>query len=264
MNQSYPEGHHPVYFLSDALTAIGIKNDFARDERTLKCWGLIFPDFDNRVLVWLIDNRLPNEQAHEDAAAKELLSRGVIVCHAQKTDAERAGGHWLALAASPGFKPVNVAKTSDVAFVGYVRDESRARLLSDVGAKFSLSVNQGVFGKQANEAYCGARVGLNIPSYYGQPFCYDINMRVFEIAACGVPLVTNYLPELVELNFIDGYNYFSYRSAAELPDAVARAINYRRDHPGMLVEPEFMLRQDIQAKHTYTHRARQVEQWLSE
>jgi glycosyltransferase involved in cell wall biosynthesis len=263
MNQPYPDGHHPCYFLVNALSGIGIRADFARDARTLNCWGMVFPDFNNRVLVWLIDNRLPNERVQEDAAAKELLSRGAVVCHAQKPDMERVGGYWLSLAASPGFEPVAVAKTADVCFVGYVRDESRARLLSDVGAKFKVSVKQGVFGRRANEAYCGARVGLNIPSYYGQPYCYDINMRVFEIAACGVPLVTNYLPELAELGFIDGYNYFAYKSPADLPEAIARAIHYRRDHPGMLVEPEFMLMQDIQAKHTYQARAVQVHQWLT-
>ena len=59
MNHTYPDKWHPVYFLVDALAAIGIRADFARDERTLNCWGMVFPDFDDRVMIWLIDNRIP-------------------------------------------------------------------------------------------------------------------------------------------------------------------------------------------------------------
>lgn len=251
----YPDRWHPVFFLVDALNKLGIRADFAKDERTLDCWGMVFPDFDNRAMVWLIDNRIPHERAKEDPAAKELLSRGALVCHAQRPDADRVGGHWLPLAASPGFEPVNVAKTSDVAFVGYVRDEGRARLLADVGHKFKLSVNQGLFGRQAVEAYCSAKVGLNIPSHYGQPFCYDINMRVFEIAACGVSLVTNYLFELAALGFHHGETCFHFDEKNSVNDQIALAL----EHP----EAGQAGLQLIRDRHTYTHRAEQVERWLT-
>lgn len=250
---NYPDRHHPVFFLQDALTALGINAVFVRDETTLGCWGLGFPEY-RQFLVWLIDNRLPHEQAKEDPAAKELLSRGAIVCHAQKPDSERVGGHWLPLAASPGFEPVNVAKTSDVAFVGYVRDDARARMLADVGAKFSLSVNQGVFGKQANEAYCGARVGLNVPSHYGTGLDYDLNMRCMEIPACGVPLVSKWLPEMEECGFIDQVNYISYDKDRSITEAVHFAI----DHPEIGKAGLELVR----AHHTYHIRAQQVQGWL--
>jgi glycosyltransferase involved in cell wall biosynthesis len=251
----YPDRHHPVFFLLDALAAIGVKADFAKDDRTLGCWGMIFPDYENRVLVWLIDNRLPHEAAKEDPAAKALLAMGALVCHAQKSDMERVGGLWLPLATSPGFHPVGTMITSDVAFVGYVRDEGRARLLADVGKRFKLSVNQGIFGKQATEAYCGAYVGLNIPSHYDQPYCTDINMRVFEIAACAVPLVTNDLPGLVELGFIDGKTCITYGAHRSVADAIQYAIDHR--------EMRIAGRQLIKDRHTYEHRAEQVKQWLS-
>jgi len=254
----YPDRHHPVFFLQDALNTLGIRAEFAKDERTLGCWGIVFPDHNHRVMVWLNDNRLLHEREKEDPAAKELLARGALVCHAQKPDAERVGGHWLPLAASPGFEPVSVAKTADVAFVGYVRDEGRARLLADVGKKFKLSVNQGLFGNQATEAYCSARVGLNIPSHYDTPYCYDINMRVFEIAACGVPLVTNDLfTDLVEIGFINGENCFKYKTAPE--DWIIHTIQTALEHP----EVGEAGRQLILDRHTYRHRAEQVKQWLS-
>jgi hypothetical protein len=239
----YPDRHHPVFFLIDALAAIGVRADFAKDDRTLGCWGMVFPEFDNRVLVWLIDNRLPHEAIREDPAAKALLALGALVCHAQQSDME------------PGFHPVGTMITADAAFVGYVRDEGRARLLADVGKRFKLSVNQGVFGKQATEAYCGAHVGLNIPSHYGQPYCTDINMRVFEIAACAVPLVTNDLLGLIELGFIDGKTCMTYGAHRSVTDAVQYAIDHR--------EMRIAGRQLIKDRHTYTHRAEQVKTWLS-
>lgn len=259
MNQNYPDRWHPVYMIEDALNAMGIRTDFARDERTLNCWGLIFPDYDNRVLVWLIDNRLPHEMEKEDVAAKELLSRGALVCHAQKPDAERVGGHWLPLVASPGFGPVNVAKTTDVAFVGYVRDEGRARLLADVGHKFKLSINQGLFGVKTVEAYCGAKVGLNIVSHYGQPFAYDSwNMRSPEIMACGVPLVLERQDYLIELGLVNGLNCFMYGGNTNVTDAIRWAVN------NQMIDIGASGLQLIRDRHTYKHRAEQVIQWLSE
>jgi hypothetical protein len=252
---NYPSRHHPVYMLQDALAAIGIQVDFAKDDRTLGCWGMVFPEYDNRVMVWLIDNRLDHEKVREDPAAKELLSRGAIVAHAQKRDMSRAGGTWLPLAASPGFSPVSVAKTSDVAFVGYVRDEGRARLLSDVGAKFKLSVNQGLFGRQATEAYCGARVGLNVVSHYGQPFAYDsMNMRCFEIPACGVPLVTSEDFYLAYQGFEDMKTCVTFGEKRSIVEAVQLAMdNPHIGQAGLDL---------ITRSHTYHERALTVKEWL--
>lgn len=251
----YPDKHHPVYFLQDALAAIGIQADFAKDARTFGCWGLVFPDFDNRVMVWLIDNRWEHEAKKEDPAARALLDLGAIVAHAQKRDMERVGGLYLPLAASPGFEPMNVAKTADCAMVGYVRDEGRARLLADIGAKFTLNLAQNVFGKQATETYCSAHCGINIPTRYGDPAAYDIAMRPFEIAACGVPLVTNDLPELEELGFEDGETCIAYGENRSIIEAVYIALD--NPHIG------FNGRQLILERHTYRHRAEQVKLWLS-
>ena len=262
MNTTYPDRHHPVFFLQDALNALGIRADFARDARTLDCWGLLFPDFDNRLMVWLIDNRLPHEQAKEDPAARELLQRGVLVCHAQKPDAERVGGHWLPLAASPGFRPIQTDKLCDVAMVGYVRDQGRMRMLSDVAAKFRLNVAQGVFGEAAVQVYCGAHVGLNIVSHYGQPYAYDSwNMRAPEIMACGIPLVTEYQPYLEDLGLNEMQHYLSYNRYPSF--TAVGAIDFALANPAVILEIGEAGRQLILDRHTYRHRAEQVKQWLT-
>jgi len=80
---NYPDLHHPCYFLEDALTKLGADARVVRDETTLGCWGLLV---NGKLMVWLIDNRHPHEALTEDPAAKHLLERGVLVCHAQKPD----------------------------------------------------------------------------------------------------------------------------------------------------------------------------------
>lgn len=256
---NYPDRHHPVFMLQDALKDIDINAQFAKDERTFDCWGMIFPNFGNRVLVWLIDNRWPHESAKEDPAAKELLSAGALVCHAQKPDCERVGGHWLPLAASPGFDPMPIAKTADCAMVGYVRDEARASLLADIGAKFTLNFAQGVFGKQATETYCSALCGVNIVTRYGDEHAYDSwNMRAPEIMACGVPLITEFQPYLSDLGLIPGYNVLYYRTRQDLIDCIGFVVG----SPEYAADIGKAGRALIVDRHTYHHRALRVKQWL--
>lgn len=256
----YPDRWHVCYFLSDALTAIGVRNDVIRDERTLNCWGFVFPDFDNRVMVWLIDNRLPNEQIKEDPAAKDLLARGAIVAHAQKPDMNRVGGVWLPIAASPGFYPVDMVKTATAAFVGYIQDEGRARLLSDIGARHTLTLAQNVFGKRAVETYCSALCGVNIVSHYGQPFAIDsANMRLFEVMACGVPLVTEFQSYLNDLGLIPGHNVLLYRDN----NSLIECLDFVVKNPEYAVEVGDAGRQLILDRHLYSHRAETVKSWLS-
>jgi hypothetical protein len=251
----YPDRHHPVFFLVDALNKLGIRADFAKDARTLDCWGMVFPDFDNRVLVWLIDNRWEHEKVKEDPAAKELLSRGAIVMHAQKRDMSRVGGTWMPLAASPDFHPVSMTKTADAAFVGYVRCDGRARLLSDIGHKFSLNLAQGVFGKQAIETYCGAKCGVNIPTRYGDPAAYDsMNMRCFEIPACGIPLVTSEDFYLAYQGFNDLKTCVTYGEKRSITEAVQIAM----DSPQIGEAGQAL----VEKSHTYHQRALTVKEWL--
>lgn len=250
----YPERHHPVFFLEDALRALGADVEFNhRDERTLGCWGLIV---NGKPMVWLIDNRHEHERVTEDPAAKELLARGALVCHAQKPDMERVGGKWLPLAATPGYRPMNREKLYDAAFVGYVRDAGRATLLADIASRYTLSVNAGLFGDHAVEAYNMARCGVNIPTGYGQADAYDsANMRFFEVMACGIPLVTPFENYLYDLGVIANIDYVAYHAPGDLLDAVSYALQ----HP----EIGDTGRRLVESRHTYAHRAQQVLEWLS-
>lgn len=255
---NYPDRHHPCYFLADALTALGATAEVIRSAETLNCWGL---RVNSKLMIWLIDNRWAHEAQHEDPAARELLERGVLVCHAQKPDQQRIGGKWLPLAATPDYLEWSNPRTTqlfDAAFVGYVRDMGRAQLLAHLGGFAKLSVVQGVFGVDAVQTYHEAICGVNIPTRYGEPNAYDINMRVFEIAATRHPLVTNWLPELTELGFIDGQNCSQY---ADGDDLVTRVKNLIKDQD-WAKECGRKGRELIMSRHTYEHRAKQVLEWL--
>jgi hypothetical protein len=255
---NYPDRHHPCYFLEDALTKLGADARVIRDgDATLGCWGLLV---NGKLMVWLIDNRHPHEAATEDPAAKRLLERGVLVCHAQKPDAERVGGKWLPLAVTPGYRPPDqpVEKLYDVAFVGYVRDAGRQSVLAHVARHFKLNVHQGVFGDDAVGAYWSAKVGLNVPTGYGQADAYDsANMRCFEILATGTPLVTPWEDYLSELG-ISG-NAFFYNTADILIASIRAALRDGDEYlQGTGAAGAVLTRE----RHTYEHRAKQVLEWL--
>lgn len=262
---NYPPEHHPVFFLRDALRELGATADFnGRDERTLGCWGLIV---NGKPMAWLIDNRLPHEAEHEDPATKELLAWGVLVCHAQKPDMERVGGKWLPLACSPNFlTPLQQhgemrirEKSHDAGFCGYIHDMGRATLLAHLAAFCKLNTQSGVFGEEAVNVYTSALCGVNIPSHFGQPYCTDLNMRVYEIMGCGVPLITNTLPSLKEIGFLDGVHGYAYRD----PDHLCQIVHSLSKHPLDAYQMGDAARKLVEQQHTYEHRAAQVLEWLN-
>jgi len=255
---SYPNRHHPCYFLEDALTVLGADARVIRDETTLGCWGLLVND---KRMVWLIDNRHPHEAETEDPAAKQLLDAGILVCHAQKPDMERVGGKWLPLAATLDYripdKPVE--KLCDVAFVGYVRDAARQSVLAHVARHFKLAVHQGVFGDAAVSAYWSARFGLNVTTNYGAKDSYDSwNMRAPEILSTGTPLITPFEPYLTELGLQSGPNYLAYTDVDHLLHVIDKFLT-TPDLMDIMGNAGAKLAQD---RHTYEHRAKQVLQWL--
>ena len=253
----YPEGHHPVFFLINALKALGAEAIFVRDERTLNCWGM---EVNGKLFVWLVDNRLDHEKLHEDPAAAELMRRGVVVASAQRPDAERTGTRWLPLAASPGYRPPDkpVEKLFDISFTGYIRDEGRAQALGHLARHFSVSISQGVFGDSAVSNYWQGRVGFNISMGLPGPTAYDVPMRVTEVMATGTPLVTNYLPELDMMGIKGGSHCVTY---SDLDEMIA-VVRYMVDRPDEAREMGEYAAEEIAAHHTYRRRAEKVLSWL--
>jgi spore maturation protein CgeB len=100
---------------------------------------------------------------------------------------------------------------------------------------------------------------VNIPSHYGQPFCYDLNMRCYEIMGCGVPLVTNALPALADIGFIDGVHGMAYKD----PDHLCQIVYHLVKHPLDAMQMGQAARKLVEERHLYSHRATQVLEWLN-
>ncbi len=258
MNQTYPDRHHPIYFLQDALEAEGVASAFHRDDQSRGLWGL---KVNGQMLVWLIDIRWQHERDSHEDSVRQLMTDGALVMAAQKPDAEYFGCHWLPLAATPGYAPPPnpVKKLTDLAFVGYVRDKPREQALLDLNAHHSISIAQGQFGDAAVSAYHQARLGVNIPTRYGDAQAYDsANMRCFEILATGTPLVTAHEDYLDAMGIVHGKNAFLYHNREHLSHVVATAL--QRDDLEAVGQAALAT---VLERHTYLTRASQVMTWLS-
>lgn len=256
----YPDRHHPIFFIEDELRALGATVEYTnRDARTKGCYGLIV---NGKVFVWLIDNRWMHERATEDPAAASLLARGALVCCAQRQDAERVGAKWLPLAVTPGYTPPalpDMRKDWDIGFVGYVRDAERGQILRYLMRYFSTSITEGIFGDDAVDIYRRARIGVNVPTQYGNPLAYDsANMRCFEILGTGTPLLTPHEDYLSDLGLIDGVTCYTYHNWREIGDRLRELLR-----APLLINSVgtagLSLARDM---HTYKHRARKVLEWL--
>ena len=257
MNQYYPDRHHPIYFLQDALESEGVNSEFHRDELSRGLWGL---EVNGRMVVWLIDIRWQHERDSHEQSVRQLIADGALVMAAQKPDTEYFGCGWLPLAVTPGYAlPANpVKKLTDLGFVGYVRDKQREQGLLDLNTHHSLLITQGQFGDAAVSTYHQARLGINVPTRYGEPQAYDsANMRCFEILATGTPLVTAHEAYLVELGIVHGKTAFLYNNREHLSHVVATAL--QRDDLEIIGQAGVAL---VQERHTYQDRARQVLAWL--
>jgi hypothetical protein len=128
----------------------------------------------------------------------------------------------------------HVEKAYDIGFAGNVWDPARASALDAL----RLNTRLGWMGHGGAKMEAGASLlraswlGFNISSFFGEPVAYDVNMRVFETLACGVPLITNYVPSLEKLNLAHAPFIRTYNRLDEIVPLVKRC---------MTADPEFML-----------------------
>lgn len=225
-----------------------------------------------KTAMWFIDSRHNNDPARrqpidDDTNAKRLADGGGWVFQAQKQDWLRnvqqgvLTSSWLPLAADPDvWKPLAMPKVYDVGFGGNIWCHERRAALERIGDEWQL----GHFvGRPADlvEGYARSKVGFNVSGWYGSAIAYDVNMRVFEIMACGLPLITNYLPELMELGILPEDTCLPYDSLdgamAQIRLALQRGEVYRADLGQRA-------RQLVLDGHTYRHRIEEALEILKE
>lgn len=233
------------------------------------------PETFKRFAFWFIDyrhnkHRPPHErQPNDEANAKLIQSLGGWVFQAQMQDVTDcwAGGiskcSWLPLAADPDVWLDHSGDETvyDVAFIGNVWDPVRAGALQSIytsGLKFAYNTG-GHIWKQAAAEYIGAaKMGFNISTFYGTPYAYDVNMRVFETLCCGVPLVTNWVPDL-EKFFPEGTEFVrTFMGEHQVLPTIKAALNDE-----VFLNSRKAAREWVLLNGTYDLRATQIQEALS-
>lgn len=280
-----PVSYNPAYFIEKSFKKLGIDakvmsqgefNQVEPDDADLffgvDSGGPLFvPEkFLSKFAMWFIDSRRNHNPAlrnpDDDTFALRIIEHGGLVFQAQKRDVRRVWDRlgsdspnvkWLPLAADPDVwsdQPQEIKKFPAV-FVGNCYDPVRHETL---GALFQKGLVywpgiEGAIMEEGATQYRKAHAGLNIPSFYGTPECYDINMRVFEILSCGVVLITNYLPELIDLGIEDGKNCICYNKIQDIETIIKEVKNnFTWQNVGRAG------RQLILEQHTYDHRAKRI------
>jgi glycosyltransferase involved in cell wall biosynthesis len=216
---------------------------------------------------WFIDyrhNKNRKERSPNDAVtAKLLFEHGGTIFQSQYEDYEECIAQglqrciFLPLAADPfvwSNAPV-LEKRFHLSFAGNVWDRGRAAILEKClnvqGLKFGFFGHGKTWKEKAAALLRMSLAGFNVNSFYGEPYAYDVNMRVFETLSCGVPLITNYVPSLERI-FPKECSYIRwYHSEDELFDVVHKAL-----HDEIFLRSGDEGRKFIVKECTYEHRVK--------
>ena len=118
-----------------------------------------------------------------------------------------------------------------------------------------------IFFKAAPNFFFGKRMFREMTEKYAQSkLCFnrsingDLNMRAYEIMCSGSCLITDRVPDLDKLGFIDKGHYFGYSSAQELDD-LTRMLLCEHSLRERVAQAG---RQFVIEKHTYAHRMKDL------
>ncbi|HTU23475.1 MAG TPA: glycosyltransferase [Gemmataceae bacterium] len=153
---------------------------------------------------------------------------------------------WLPLACDPDIhRRYTVPKCHDVCFVGHLAPGPRADLVACFQKRFpSCFVGQRYFEDMAR-AYSESRLVFN------RSIRNDVNMRVFEAAACGSLLVTNDLSDKGQQELLRaGEHLIVYSEAEEMLDKMAYYLCHEEEREAIAAAG----RAAVLQQHTYRHR----------
>ena len=221
-----------------------------------------------RVGYWFIDFRHHKHGPRTPTdieVCEELSRRGGKIFQSQFEDYEFSkqsgwtNSYYLQLAAEPETwsDSPQEHRQFHLAFTGNVWDRGRAEvlqyLLNQPGLRFGFPGHGQLWMEDAAQLIRRSLLGFNVNSYYGTEYAYDVNMRFFETLSCGVPLITNWVPNLDRM--FQEYPEFLrvYRNPRELPAVLSAALN----------DPHFLnsgpaARAWIEEGNTYVHRMKKV------
>lgn len=174
-------------------------------------------------------------------------------------EAGARSAYWLPLACDPrAHFPVPCDPDFDIAFVGAIEravHTTRAARLARLAERFSVLAATAVDTDTMSKAYARARLGFN------SSVARDVNMRVFEVMAMGVPLLANRdaaANGLLDL-FEEDRHFIGYDDA----DLLERA-QYGLADARTRQRIATAARDAVLANHTYDHRVRSILDTVAE
>ena len=146
-----------------------------------------------------------------------------------------------------------MAKTADISFAGSIAlpiHQERHDLVTRLQSEFTVNARTSLYGHALNRLCCSGTLTFNHSAVR------DLNMRIFEAMAMGVPLLTNREAEangLLDL-FEDGTHLIIYNNAEDL---VSKARAYLGDDAAR-ERIATTGRAEVLARHTYEHRVQTI------
>jgi len=198
-------------------------------------------------VFWSSDTHLGYEWRLEKAKRTDFN----FVCQKRaQEDFAREGvdSIWMPHAVEPLAYPyIASIKKYDLCFIGHINSQNRIDALDQIFREFSsFYFGQKIF-EEAAEKYCESKIVFNIS------IKDDINMRIFEALSTKSFLLTNWIPTLGEL-FEDGKHLVTYKTMDEAVEKAKYYLENERERE-VIAEAGF---QEVRAKHTFVHRAKQV------
>jgi len=180
-----------------------------------------------------------------------------IVFCAQKDGADRLkrelriDTQWIPLGCDPDtHRKLDMPKIYDIGFVGRDAQKfARGKQLEILKKRYPDSfIGQTDFRKMS-EIYSSSKIGFNSSIFN------DINMRVFEVMACGCFLLTNKIKDngFDEL-FIDKKHLVTYKNNKEMIELIDYYLKNKEERE-RIAEDGYRLTIE---KHTYLHRAKEM------
>ena len=175
-------------------------------------------------------------------------------CHQQEVEKLRQSGvpiQWIPVACDPEIHSKKEGDIRyDIAFVGGDNGIPRKFILQELRERYPNSFMGETLFNQMADVYSLAKIGFNYS------IRSDINMRFFEVMACGAMLLTNTLPrkDLDSLDLIPGRDFIEYRNFEELFSLVEYYL-YHDQERGRIAESGHC---KVIKEHTYLERVEQM------
>lgn len=206
-------------------------------------------------MIWCIDAHVRGVHPYE-----QMYSQGKydVLAHATKDYVKMSHHRWLPNCTDDTLvkKIDRVIKNHILGFCGNHVTPERKNTVNLLTQLFGLKQDIFVIGNEMVNAINSYVVHFNMN------IANDINYRSFETLACGTVLLTNTNYQYDELGFVNGQNCIMYSNQQDLVRIATEIVNAAKSGDLSLSSVAENGRMLFANRHTYTHRAREILNYM--